>query len=401
MLKPPTDRAIHRFDNLLLDLFDITASYRQDSRLVYSLAPVIPPDKANRMLRERLELAGYQFELTPLGEEMRLVVDPQRRWRIPRLNVVLFVVTLLSVYLVPIFYLELAAAAGLYEYAFGSAGLPLPESWDFILPVFYRAVEQTLAQLAAGAGLEFTLALMSILIIHEMGHFLASRRRMIVTSWPYFIPAPNILGTLGAVIKSKSPFWNRRDLIEVGAAGPIAGWIVAIGWLVYGLSQSVQLPVYELPFNQMAFSLTGESLTMRGMILWLIGSPLEGHAYLLTEAAFAGWVGLLVTALNMLPIGQFDGGHILYGLGRSLQHRLGRITLVALVFLGFLWPAWWLFGLLGLIFGVKHPPTIFDDKPLPRHAVIMGVAALVILVVSFPPMPVELPWEYDFQLPWQ
>ena len=220
----------------------------------------------------------------------------------------------------------------------------------------------TLSALASGAGIEFTLALISILFVHEMGHYIASRRRNIITSWPYFIPAPNIIGTFGAIIKSKSPFWNRRDLIEVGSAGPIAGWIVAMGWLLYGLSQSVSLPPEAFQPWDLGFTLEGESILMRLAAPAFIGPLSDGHFYKLTEAAFAGWVGLLVTAINLLPIGQLDGGHILYGLFRKRQHFLGLIAMGALLILGMQSPVWWFFAAFGIIFGVKHPPTLNDNK---------------------------------------
>jgi len=222
-----------------------------------------------------------------------------------------------------------------------------------------------------------------------MGHYVASRRRGIVTSWPYFIPAPNFIGTFGALIKSKSPFWNRRDLIEVGAAGPIAGWIVALGWLVYGLSTSSIIAPASAPITGMAFSLDGESILIRWLVPLLIGSAPAGSFYLFSEAAFAGWVGLLVTALNMLPIGQLDGGHIVYGLSRRYQVRLGWLALGCLVILGFQSPTWWFFAALGFVMGVAHPPTLNDRKPVPLAARVMGWIALGILLLSFTPVPFQ------------
>jgi len=233
---------------------------------------------------------------------------------------------------------------------------------------------------------------MSILLVHEMGHFIASRRRHIVTSWPYFLPAPNLLGTFGAVIKSKSPFYNRRDLVEVGAAGPIAGWVVALGWLIFGLTQSRWIPAGLVVPGEWAFGLEGESLLMRAAVQALVGAPAPGHFFKLSEGAFAGWVGLLVTAMNLLPIGQFDGGHVLYGLFRRAQHVLGMIGLAALLVLGYFSPFWWLFGAFGLLFGVKHPPTLDDDRPLSPTARRMGIAAIVIMALSFTPMPFPSPF---------
>jgi membrane-associated protease RseP (regulator of RpoE activity) len=350
---------------LLGDLFTIDSTYRHEDKLVLSMSYRYDPVQSRKLVSDRLRLAGYRYSLQDSENILLLEIDPKPRVRVPALNIILFAVTLLSVYFIPVFYRYLPAA-------------------QTIRQVFIN----TLQALGRGEGLVFTAAIISILLVHEMGHFVASRRRGIITSWPYFIPAPNIIGTFGAVIKSKSPFWNRRDLIEVGAAGPIAGWIVALGWLIFGLAHS---SVVTFPTGGMEFSLAGESLLMRFLATTIVGSTPAGSWYFLTEAAFAGWVGLLVTAINLLPIGQLDGGHIVYGLGRRVQVMLGYAAMGALLLLGFQSPIWWFFGAFGLIFGVKHPSTRDDGRKLSRPAVIMGIAAIVIFVLSFTPVPFRAP----------
>ena len=349
---------------LLHDLFEISAIYRHGDKLVFSLEYRFERPKTLKLIRDRLKTAGYQYALGPDNDTLLLTIDPTPRVRVPWLNIVLFIATLFTVYVVPVFL-----------------------KYGILAESFSDAVNRTIAALKGGAGIEFTLAMISILFVHEMGHYVASRRRNIVTSLPFFIPAPNIIGTFGAVIKSKSPFWNRRDLIEVGAAGPIAGWIVAVGWLWYGLSQSTLLPQEAFTPLDMAFSMEGESLLMRLSTLTILGSAPEGYFYRLTEAAFAGWVGLLVTAINMLPIGQLDGGHVLYGLWRRRQHLLGKLATVGLIIFGFQSSMWWFFAAFGLFFGMTHPPTLDDGRPIDRTAKIMGWLAVVILVVSFTPVP--------------
>ena len=354
---------------LLGDLFEIAAVYRRNSHVVFSLNFRTDREQSLLLLKDRLKSAGYTFVTHVEGEILILSVDPRPRLKIPRTNIVLFVLTIFSVYFAAVFWrYSLVRPAG---YA------------DDLGSIF----NETVQALLSGAGIEFTAALMSILLVHEMGHFVASRRRNIVTSWPYFIPAPNLIGSFGAVIKSKSPFWNRRDLIEVGAAGPIAGWIVAIAWLLYGLSQSQAIAPSSIVPGDIPFSLTGESILMRLGSLLFMGPLPDGFSYRLTEAAFAGWVGLLVTAINLLPIGQLDGGHIVYGLLRHRQQVLGRIAMVALFVLGFQSMMWWLFAAFGLLFGVTHPPTLDDSRPPGRPATVMGIAALVILFLSFTPAP--------------
>jgi membrane-associated protease RseP (regulator of RpoE activity) len=364
-----SDRAFEKqarwIAQLVGDLFEIEACYAQHERLVFSLGPRLELSRSRAFLEDRLRSAGYRYTLSPSGESLLLTIDPKRRLEIPRLNVVLFLITLASVYVVPVFLLNLNAES------------------------LRQALSQTLADLARGEGIEFTMALMSILLVHEMGHFIASRRRGIVTSWPYFIPAPNIIGTFGAVIKSKSPFWNRRDLIEVGSAGPIAGWIIAFGWLIFGLSRSYIVPSDFSGEAGLLFSLEGESILIKWLVPLLVGTAPEGSWYIFTEAAFAGWVGLLVTAINMLPIGQLDGGHVLYGLARRRQRVLGWLAMAALLIMGIQSTLWWVFAGMGFIFGVAHPPTMDDRRALSWIARVMGWAALLILLLSFTPVPFQ------------
>ena len=382
-----TDKKAADVSALLTDLFEIGAVYRQQEGLLFSLNYRFERRRSVRMIRERLKTAGYSFTLTEREQVLLLQIDPRRRLRIPNVNIVLFVLTLFSVYFVPVFLRNLPPTM----YRLYQDMVVPPQSFldelrlvgDAVLPT----LTATMQDLAGGAGLVFTLALISILFVHEMGHYVAGHRRGIVTSWPYFIPAPNIIGTFGAVIKAKSPFWNRRDLIEVGAAGPIAGWLVAIGWLVWGLSGSSIVSPEILGLKEFGFSLEGESLLMRAATLTIVGPAADGLYYRLSEAAFAGWVGILITAINLLPIGQLDGGHIVYGLGRRWQHWLARLAVAALLVLGFQSVMWWVFAGFGLVFGMRHPPTLQDGQELPPAAVVMGVVSLVILVVSFTPIP--------------
>ena len=359
------DRNVKAVTALLADLFEINAYYRQGiSSAAFSLSFRYDHERSIKLLRDRLQTAGYRFQIDEREDNLLLTIDPERGLRLPVLNVVLFLLTLFTVYFVPVFLRHSAVASS-----------------------FRDAFARTLRALAAGEGLQFTAAMISILFVHEMGHYIASRRRNIVTSWPYFIPAPNIIGTFGAIIKSKSPFWNRRDLIEVGAAGPIAGWLVALFWLWFGLSQSQVLPQSAFTPLDMAFSLEGESILMRLSTLAILGGTPPLHYYHLTEAAFAGWVGLLVTAINLLPIGQLDGGHVVYGLIRRKQHILGKLATLGLILFGLQSPTWWFFAAFGLFFGMSHPPTLDDDRAPEGHARLMGWAALVILVISFTPVP--------------
>ena len=360
-----TNKQTDEIAALLTDLFQVSAVYRQNENIIFSLEYIYKKEPSDKVIKDRLKTAGYSFKFHEQDENLLLSINPGRREHIPLTNIILFFVTLFTIYFVPVFLKQLVIS-------------------DTLTSAYFN----TLRALENGAGLMFTLALVSILIVHEMGHYVASRRRQMVTSWPYFIPAPNIIGTFGAIIKSKSPFWNRRDLIEVGAAGPIAGWIVAIGWLVYGLGHStIVSPEVLSSTGEMFFLLEGESVLMKLATLAIVGQAPAGQVYYLSEAAFAGWVGLLVTAINLLPIGQLDGGHIIYGLFREKQKMMGAVAMGLLVFLGFLSPLWWFFAGMGLLFGINHPPTLNDERPISRTALWMAVFSIGIMILSFTPVP--------------
>lgn len=358
------NREVFRLTKLVGDLYRIDSLYERPENI--QLALTDPGNDAQRisLLKDRLTTAGYDFSMQSKENLLVLSINPKRRLAIPRINIILFLITLFSVYFMPVFLLQERISSSLQE-----------------------ALQHTLLALADGAGIQFTIALISILLVHEMGHYLVGRHHGIITSWPYFIPAPSMIGTFGAVIRAKSPFWSRRELIQVAAAGPIAGWVVAIGWLVYGLSHSVQIPISDFGTTEFRFVLSGESVLMRLLVPLLIEPAVDGMAFHLTEAAFAGWVGLLITAMNLLPIGQMDGGHILYGGARKIQHRLGWLAVAVLLYLGTQFVGWWLFAGLGMLMGVRHPPTLDDRNPPGKFALTMALISLVILILSFTPVP--------------
>lgn len=380
---------------IIEDIFIVDTIYRHENQLTLNLRCRYERSKSLSIIEERLKTAGYTYELTEQDGFVILSLNPKADFKIPKLNIILFFITLFSVYIVPVFYKQYIFFVTFRLEQFMQAhNIPFDiefsfwEELKFNFMMIPDVTSLTLEALSHGAGLMFTLAMISILFCHEMGHFISSRRRDIITSWPYFIPAPNIIGTFGAIIKSKSPFWNRNDLIHVGAWGPIAGWVVALFFLIFGLTQSTILPADQLlPFE--GFSLSGESLLMKFLTLQILGAVPEGFFYRLSEAAFAGWVGLLVTSINMLPIGQLDGGHVLYGLTKKTQHILGYIALAGLLFLGFQSNIWWFFAVFGIVFGVKHPPTLNDHKQLDRNSTMIAIVAIIILVVSFTPVPFE------------
>jgi len=334
----------------LSDLFDISAIYYHGGRLILRARPHLEKSEAISTMHKRLGIAGYSASIREDGDGLLIGVKEVAARKIPILNIVLFAVTLVTMFLAPAL---------------------LTFSFDY-----FRHPGAIVARI------EFTLALIIILLCHEFGHYLAGRRRGVLMSLPYFIPAPNIVGTFGAIIRSRSPFTNRRDLLEVGAAGPIAGFIISIIALAIGLYTAQVIPVATEGMMSL-----GDSLLIK-FLSWIIIGPIPaGFQPALPEVGIAGWFGMLLTMINLLPLGQLDGGHVIYGLIGQNQHNLGKFFILPLAILGFWWPGWWIFGVLVLFFGIKHPPTINDSMPLSPAARIMGYAAILIFIISFVPVP--------------
>jgi len=238
-------------------------------------------------------------------------------------------------------------------------------------------------------GLPFSIALMSILLSHEMGHYLTSRYYGIDASLPYFIPFPNLAGTMGAFIRIRTPFQNRASLLEVGIMGPIAGFVVAIVALVVSMSHARFVAVEP---SQVEGSLRlGDPLILKLVEHFMGMTPPAGMDIYLHPVGFAAWFGFLVTALNLLPAAQLDGGHVTYALfrGRHRQISLGVVALLVPLAIFY----WWVWGLwivlLVVVLRLYHPPTLDDSIPLrPRHFA-LGLIALVMLVLCFTPVPIS------------
>ena len=233
-------------------------------------------------------------------------------------------------------------------------------------------------------GLPFAGTLLGILITHEFGHYLYSRIHRVPASLPMFIPGPpHFIGTFGAVIRMRSPIMNRKALFDIGVAGPIAGFIVAIPALIVGLHLSTVIA------DDRAFGLhLGEPLVLQFLSWLTFGSLPQGYDVLLHPVAFAGWFGLFVTSLNLIPIGQLDGGHVAYALWGERQRTMALGILPILLVLGFVgWPGWFLWaGMAGLV-GLGHPPVEDPQAMLGPTRIWVGRAALAIFILSFAPVP--------------
>ncbi len=241
-------------------------------------------------------------------------------------------------------------------------------------------------------GVPFSVTLLLILVAHEMGHFVACRYYGIDATYPYFLPAPpppfSPFGTFGAVIRIKSPFGNARELFDVGIAGPIAGFIVLLPALVVGLSMST---IYQGKITEGVIEF-GEPLLFKCLsVLFFHGQAGEINLH---PIGFAAWFGMLATSLNLIPIGQLDGGHIVYAIWGSRGHlwasRISLLLVVALAVSTFS-PVYfgWALVLL-LLLGLRHPSPLNPGPPIDRGRILLVVIAAVILVLTFIPVPVRV-----------
>lgn len=238
-------------------------------------------------------------------------------------------------------------------------------------------------------GLPFSTTLLLILLTHELSHYFMSRRHNVSVTLPYFIPAPSLIGTFGAIIKMKPPIYDRRALIDIGSAGPIGGFIVAVIATVIGLSLSEVKPMEEFKGMEGGLSLGG-SILFNLLTRVVLDIEIDDYNVILHPVAFAGWIGLLVTSLNLLPIGQLDGGHISYALFVEKHETIAKFTIPALILLGILfWQGWLLWAVLMLVIGYKHPPVVYPMIELDEKRRFIGWLALFIFIITFTPMPVR------------
>lgn len=350
------EQRIHQLRLLLGDIFETDAVYHSGNRTSFQGSPLFPQNVLWKdSILERLSQYGYNSSIEQNGDRFILVVHKigeEKEKSVPWTNILLFAATVITVFV--------AGAIQENQNVFSNPLLIL-------------------------RGASFAVPLILMLSFHEFGHYFVSRRRNIDVSLPYFIPGPTIFGTFGAVIKSKSPFKNRKDLIDVGTAGPIAGFAVALIATVIGLSQSriVATP----PQDAMIF---GDSIIFRFLSWLVLGNLPKGHDILISPMAFAGWAGIFVTMLNLMPIGQLDGGHILYALLGKKQRLIAWMLVPALFFMGlFFWSGWFVWVGLALIMKANHPPTLNDSLDLDPRRKIIGWIAIVIFVISFIPVPIR------------
>lgn len=241
-------------------------------------------------------------------------------------------------------------------------------------------------------GLAYSLSLLAILGAHEFGHYLACRYYRVDASLPYFLPMPFVLtGTLGAFIRIRQPIFYKRELFDIGIAGPIAGFLVAVPVLFIGVYLSEVRPITEL--GQTASLELGEPLLFK-LASWLTFGPIgDGEILVAHSMAFAAWFGLLATALNLFPFGQLDGGHISYAaLGRrsSLISKATVLILIGLSFVSLSWIAWTVIMMIMLVvLGANHPQVLDESEPLDPVRMKLAWFAVVMFILCFTPTPIQ------------
>jgi membrane-associated protease RseP (regulator of RpoE activity) len=292
-------------------------------------------------------------------------VRPRHRYW---LHALLFLLTLLSTTVV---------GAGFAQ----SFAANLPSSFNGDLYGYVRMWHQPSFLLQ---GLPFSLTLLTILMAHEMGHFITARYYGVDVSLPYFLPAPTLIGTMGAFIRIRSAIFSKRALFDIGIAGPIAGFVVLLAPLAVGLSLSRVSPG-AVHHSDLVF---GNPLLLQ--LFERIAFPgVRVEDIYLHPVARAAWVGLLATALNLLPIGQLDGGHILYAFAGEKTRWLSRFFVALLIPMGIFFAySWLVWAVLLFFFGMRHP-VIYDPYPIGRARTWLGIAALIILILTFTLSPVR------------
>src|SRR5207302_4799275 len=237
---------------------------------------------------------------------------------------------------------------------------------------------------ALAAGVPFAITLMAILLAHELGHYFACRYHGIRACYPYFIPAPTLIGTLGAFILMRSPIRSRRALFDVAASGPLVGFLLAIPILIYGVVHSRIVPGLNSPSANIVF---GVPLALR-LLAQRIFPGADPLTVLLHPVGRAAWVGLFATALNLLPAGQLDGGHILRSFSPRLHRWMGWLLPAALVGLGYFhWRVWWMWAGILLALRFLRIPAVYDQRPLDSTRTVLAIVTLLIMILCFMPVP--------------
>lgn len=355
--------------------FDIDGVHLDGDDVIYVGTPADDVADLEATVWPTFREAGYEVQLAPAredwGDTRVLVAEPIQLGLggIPWTNVLLLVATIAS---------TLYVGAMWYHIDLAAEPLSVVEAWPFAA------------------------AVIAVLGCHELGHYALSRYHGVAASLPYFIPVPTIFGTMGAVISIRGRIPDRRALFDIGIAGPIAGLIATVAVVLIGL----QLPPVAVPEgladNDGAIELAIGFPPLLEFLAWTVGEPLsyEDPTRSINPVVLGGWLGLFITFLNLIPVGQLDGGHVTRAMLGRRQRRLGQLVPVALVALGVglylvgvplhaiaVWLVWAVFASVLVRVGPVDP---VDDSPIDRRRQALGVATLAVGALCFVPVPIEI-----------
>jgi Zn-dependent protease len=395
----PEPDVLTQFVSRVFRIDDVTIGDSQNGKYLFRYRGLLLLDDSADSYNQ-LTNSLSPYGITPLfrveGEQQviylikgNLDISPSKLW----VNGLMFGLTVLSVWL----------AGAMYAFGYNHPNVEITSLMEL-----YRVSIMNFWD-----GLPFAASLMAILLAHEFGHYLVGRWHKANVTLPYFIPLPipGGFGTMGAVIQMKSPPKNRRSLLDIGIAGPIAGLVVAIPVILLGLSLSklgpvlpnTQLEGNSILYLMLKYTVFGKLLPapvdyngVQPFVYWvryvITGTPVPvgGMDVQLNPIAWAGWVGLLVTSLNLIPAGQLDGGHVMYALFGKRMRKLLVPIIVMLVVLGFFWTGWWLWVFLLLIFGRISDEPLDQITQLDGRRKIVAFLVIVLFILVFIPIPLVL-----------
>jgi membrane-associated protease RseP (regulator of RpoE activity) len=324
-------------------------------------------------MSEPTQPSSYTFEV-PAHTQVFVAAPARRRpyW----LHLLLLVLTICTTLVV--------GARLQYNFAHN---LPAFSADDFSLPLFpWRWILQQPSRLLM--GLPFSVTLLGILLVHEFGHFIVAERNGVYATLPYFVPAPTLIGTFGALIRIKSPIRSRQALFDIGVAGPIAGFLVALPVLTWGLALSKPATGFA-PTSALEFGYPLIFKLFHAMLVPFTRNPTSLDRLYLHPVGVAAWVGMFATALNLLPGGQFDGGHIIYALAPGAHKWVTRASIMTLVPLGwYCWDGWLVWAVILALTGWRHP-RVPAWPGLDRARWQLVIVAALILILTFALAPIR------------
>lgn len=370
-MDPSEEPAIGPSVEAIGDAFHVYEIRTDEDRIYYYGEPLVPQDELLQEVWPVFQQAGYEvYHTTSAGEDVLLArPDETGGEGLPWTNLILFVLTILS---------TLFAGSVWFHIDVFSNPLEMWRAWPF------------------------TVAIMTVLGVHELGHYALSRYHGVDASLPYFIPVPTLIGTMGAVIRMKGHMPNRKALFDIGVAGPLAGLVATVVITVIGLSLSPIIPPEELVTSEDAVQIQLGFPYLLELISLLTGYQLQFDEGNLHPVVIGAWVGMLVTFLNMLPAGQLDGGHILRAMAGDAQQRIAALVPALLFglagylyFVGdyafrhiFIWVFWGLLVLFVTVVGPAQP--IDDDTELGTPRVVLGIVTFVLGLLCFTAVPIQV-----------